>query len=358
MRRMIGTGLLLAVTIAGGAPACAWDYPGHRIVGAIADLVLQQHYPKAYERVQALLVARDASGKEIKRTLNEVAVFPDCAKKNNIEWCKRAPSDEEKEYASRNPRHDTYHYTDIPVEQRKYVAVTAGTAATDVVEMISYVVAQLRGKAPAKKDGVALTDAEAVWLLAHMVGDIHQPLHVGAKYYDRACRKGVDPNRIGNPPTFGIGETSAETIGGNRIKLVAAAPAVPPAPQLHLFWDGAAVVQAMQAAGVGGSEREFARLLAAAPPSGWQTKGGVETWARRWASENLPLAAEAHRRLSIRRDGVPGKDKHGKIECAWMTTADKSYQDWAKEQVRLQLAKAGFRLAALMQAIFDPSPEK
>ena len=26
------------------APAGAWDYPGHRIVGAIADLVLQQHY--------------------------------------------------------------------------------------------------------------------------------------------------------------------------------------------------------------------------------------------------------------------------------------------------------------------------
>ncbi len=357
MRRMIGS-FILAVTIAGSAPAFAWDYPGHRIVGAIADLVLQQHYPKTYERVQTLLVTKDASGKEIKRTLNEVAVFPDCAKKNNAEWCKRPPSEEEKEYAGRNPHHDTYHYTDIPIEQRKYVAMTAGTAATDVVEMINYAVAQLRGKAPAKKDGVDLTDTEAVWLLAHMVGDIHQPLHVGAKYYDKACLKGVDPNRIGEPPKFGIGETSAETIGGNRIKLVAPAPAVPPAPQLHLFWDGATVVQAMQAAGVGGSEQDFAKLLAAAPPAGWQSKGGVETWATRWASEIIPLAAEAHRRLAIRRDGQPGKDEHGKLKCFWKATADKSYQDWAREQVRLQLAKAGFRLAALMREIFEPSPQE
>ena len=36
-------------------PAFAWDYPGHRIVGAIADAVLQQHYPKTYERVSELL---------------------------------------------------------------------------------------------------------------------------------------------------------------------------------------------------------------------------------------------------------------------------------------------------------------
>ncbi len=32
--------------IAVPVPAAAWDYPGHRIVGAIADLVLQKHYPE------------------------------------------------------------------------------------------------------------------------------------------------------------------------------------------------------------------------------------------------------------------------------------------------------------------------
>src|SRR5215510_14843041 len=61
-------------------PAAAWDFPGHRIVGAIADLVLQQHYPATQQRVSELLEKNDG-GTVTKRTLSEVAVFPDCAKK-------------------------------------------------------------------------------------------------------------------------------------------------------------------------------------------------------------------------------------------------------------------------------------
>src|SRR5436190_1898278 len=121
------------------APAGAWDYPGHRIVGAIADLVLQQHHPATYQRVSELLELR-----------------------------------------------------------------------------------------PAIKD-VNLRDAEAIWLIAHLVGDIHQPLHVGALYFGETCRISVDPNRgPGGPPKFGIGTTVAETIGGNLIYLVSPHPMVPP----------------------------------------------------------------------------------------------------------------------------------
>ena len=31
-----------------------------------------------------------------------------------------------------------------------------------------------------------------------------------------------------------------------------------------------------------------------------------------------------------------------------------AYEDWAKAQARIQRAKAGFRLAALFKAIFEP----
>jgi len=268
---------------------------------------MQQHYPDAYKKVQALLATKDASGAPVQRTLREVAVFPDCAKRGNEPYCGRPSSDEEKAYAARNPHNATYHYTDVPIEQRRYVAGTAGTADTDVVQMIGYAVAQLRKKPTAKKNGVDLTDTEAVWLIAHLVGDIHQPLHVGAKYYDKGCIKGVDPNRDGEPPTFGIGKTVAETIGGNQIHLTAPAPAVPPAENLHFYWDGAAVVQAMQAAGVGGSEQDFARLLAGFAPSGWKPKGDAANWATQWATENLPLASEAHARLTIKPSPMTGE---------------------------------------------------
>jgi hypothetical protein len=38
----------------------------------------------------------------------------------------------------------------------------------------------------------------------------------------------------------------------------------------------------------------------------------------------------------------------------WEATPDPAYEDWAKAQARTQLAKAGFRLAALFKAIFEP----
>jgi len=344
--------VLAACAVALPAPALAWDYPGHRVVGKIADLVLAEHHPETAKKVAALLAVTGADGKSMQRMLGEVAVFPDCAK--NDGYCGRPPSKEEVDYVARNKAHHyAFHYTDVPIEQRRYRAGAAGTNDTDVVAMIEYTVAQLRGKSPPKKDGVELTDTEALWLLAHLVGDIHQPLHVGAKYYDHLCRKSVDPNRDGTPPKFGIETTVAETQGGNKILLLGPAPAVPPAEQIHLYWDSNTVTLAMQAAGVGNSEQDFAKLLAAEAPGGVKPKGDASTWAAQWATEILPLAREAHTRLTI-RVSKKTKPEEGARGCRWETTLDKSYQDWAKEQARLQVAKAGFRLAALLKEIFEP----
>jgi hypothetical protein len=355
MRGPVRTALLAALAaVASAAPAAAWDYPGHRIVGAIADLVLQQHYTEAHKRVSALLERKDANGEVVeKRSLSQAAVFADCAKPRNKDFCGRPSSDEEIKYADRNKQHAKFHFTDVPLQQRKYIAGSAGTDDIDVVQMIAYAVAQLRGNKPAAKEGVDLTDTEAVWLLAHLVGDIHQPLHVGAKYFDASCEKTVDPNVVGKPPKFGIGTTVAETRGGGLIDLAAPPPAVPWAKNLHFYWDGAAVVRAMQTAGFAGSEQEFAKLLATAPPRGWETRGPPETWATQWANEIMPLAVEAHGRLQIRKASKPAPVS-GAANCKWETTIYPAYDVWAGQHARTQIAKAGFRLAALFKAIFEP----
>ncbi|HYS49972.1 MAG TPA: S1/P1 nuclease [Xanthobacteraceae bacterium] len=352
MRTKISVSVLaFCAAVIGPVPAAAWDYPGHRIVGAIADLVLQQHYPATQKRVSDLLETKLPNGLFQRRSLREVAVFPDCAKKNNEPYCGRPPSDEEKDYASRNRHHDTYHYTDVPLQQTKYAAGTAGTEDTDVVQMIGYSAAQLSGKTPTKTD-VKLTDTEAVWLLAHLVGDIHQPLHVGAKYFDQSCETSVDPNVVGGgPPKFGIGTTVMPTVGGNLIHLVAPAPAVPVALNLHFYWDGPSVFAAMRTAGLAGPEQDFAKLLATAPPAGWESVGPPQNWAAQWATEILPLAREAHDRLTIRKSTKPVPFTGG---CTWETALDAKYQEFAEQYARTQLAKAGFRLAALFKAIFEP----
>ena len=338
---------LVAGLVAAGTPAAAWDYPGHRMVGATADRILQQHYPNTRKRVSALLDVKDAGGAVIhRRSLSEVAISPDCAK-DEEEYCGRRPSKEEMDYASRNKDHHRgFHFTNSPLQLKAYRPDGVGASKTDIVHMIGYTLAQLRGATPADppKTVVDLTDTEALWLLAHLVGDIHQPLHVGSKYYDQTCENEADPNVPGMP--FAI------TLGGNRIEIAATSPAVPIAANLHIYWDSAAVVRAMHAAGLANAEQEFARLLAVDPPPGWETAGPPETWAAQWVAEAMPLANQAHSLLTIRKSAkLPFPTTTS--PCMWETTIDPAYQDWAKEHARIQIAEAGFRLApALLVAIF------
>lgn len=109
----------------------------------------------------------------------------------------------------------------------------------------------------------------------------------------------------------------------------------------------------MQAAALAGSEREFAKLLAAAPPDGWHTSGPLATWAAQWATEMMPLAVEAHDRLVIAKSASKAP-LAGQLDCSWEVTLDPAYEDWARDRAKIQLAKAGFRLAALLNAVFTP----
>ena len=78
-------------------------------------------------------------------------MFPDCARPNTEQFCGRPASEEEKAYVENNTHHGNYHFTDVPIAQPKYVAFSAGTDEYDVVQMINYVVEQLRGKTPKDK---------------------------------------------------------------------------------------------------------------------------------------------------------------------------------------------------------------
>jgi S1/P1 Nuclease len=328
MHRSVAAFALLGLALTLPSPASAWDYPGHRIVGDIADIVLARDYPKAHAKMKTVLALEGPGGKITERTLRDAAIFADCAKKKP--YCPETVTQEEKDYAKANPKHDKFHYTNFAVEQTTYKAGSPGTTYIDIVRMIDYAVAQLRKQNPPKKKKVKLTDREAVWLLAHLVGDIHQPLHTGAQFFTPDCTERTDPNN-GKPWT--------ETVGGNRIKL---SPTVLSTDSLHYYWDAATVTHAMQAQ----SEQAFAKALAEKPPAGWETKGDASTWATQWVNEAHPLAGKAHApNITPQKGAKPGN-------CTWAMSLDTPYQEWAAGLAKEQLAKAGYRLAALMAAIF------
>jgi hypothetical protein len=82
------------------------------------------------------------------------------------------------------PSHHWFHYTDVPVmPAQSYGDGTAGRSKWDIVHMIPYRVEVLRGRRPEQNER-KITKPVALILLTHYVADIHQPLHVGAQYFD------------------------------------------------------------------------------------------------------------------------------------------------------------------------------
>ena len=84
-------------------------------------------------------------------------------------------------------------------------------------------------RCPGLGPALVLDRKSALSVLAYLVGDLHQPLHVGAIYYDKTCQRVVDPNVLGaGQPNFGIGSKiflpTAATIYTLRTEIVSMSP--------------------------------------------------------------------------------------------------------------------------------------
>src|SRR5437867_10106359 len=197
-------GILLALAIVAlRATTLAYGALGHEIVGAIADERLANTAEAT--KVNALLDGL---------TLEKAAVIADEIKgwdKNGVDdpesfhysahrnidrqlrdfWRANQPTHD---LNSPTPSHHWFHYTDVPVvPPQKYRDGTAGRSKWDIVHMIPYCVQILHGKLPEQNER-KITKAVALILLAHYVADIHQPLHVGAEYFDTQGRI-ADPDK-------------------------------------------------------------------------------------------------------------------------------------------------------------------
>jgi S1/P1 Nuclease len=197
------------------------------------------------------------------------------------------------------------------------------------------------------------------------LGDIHQPLHVGAEYFDGKGQP-VDPDKAG----AGFSDT-----GGNDLTLVLQRLGTHGQPQsqfiLHTYWDDNAVdtaydivaadIQRKRGASADIRDAEVVRRLAAVEPANWQlpNKLAIKDLAIAWADEILPIAKEAHDRLDFQHvinlpdPKHPGKTKLHGLAVETIDRKLDPYHDWAGGVVREQLHKAGWRLAALLENLVD-----
>jgi hypothetical protein len=314
VRTVAGVAAAGAVLCWLSASADAFGNSGHRIIGILAELHL--HDSRAMGEVRKILRANE--------TLADAAVWPDRIKDPLYE------DEETALFRLNHPAHDTYHYANLPYQAPEYALTVPGARPTDIIQAAQDCIDVLRtGKGP-------FTRREALRLLAHYLGDMHQPLHVG-----NAFVSDKDPLQFVVPR----GPTGwRTTLGGNALVY---------GPEqrfnLHSYWDSHAVNLAMQQDDV---PTFAARLLKEQPPSASWSGGGSDpaAWLVQWASEGLGHAKEVHR--GVRLVSYVGPDAEKRTAHRWLIEQPSGYDARAVPLVRQQLAIAGYRLASVLRSLW------
>ncbi len=368
MKRLLVLAFLFGFGLA--RPASAYGPDGHKIIGAIADRKLAGTPAAArvaelldgYTLEEASIMADtikqwDKPGIEDPKVQRYFSSHPKIAAQLRAFWQANPPMTDPK---STVPSQHWFHYTDVPlVGDEKYADGKTGRSAWDIVHMMRYCIEVLQGKIPETNER-KITRPIALILLAHFVGDIHQPLHVGAQYFD-AKGNPVNPDKVSE---------SFPDEGGNslRIKLTDGVPRKRD-PKFHGFWDMDTVLanlpqfpetmpkeerqMKMEAA-----EKALTSRLAQEPPKDWKLPPSVpvEDYPEAWANEILPLAREAHSRLRY-QNVTPKLDKEQMVADGELVEApgqNPPYRKWSAGVVLEELHKAGWRLADLLQKILGP----
>lgn len=348
--------------------ALGYSPTGHEIVGAMADKRLANTPPAAkiaqfldgMSLERASVVADEIRGWD-KRGADDPAVFhylayPKIDSQLREFWRANQPT---RDLDSPMPSHHWFHYTDVPVlDSVKYADGKTGRSKWDIVHMIGYCVSVLKGETP-EDNPRKITKPVAIILLSHYVGDIHQPLHVGAQYFD-ADGGAINPDKGGR----GLKDNGGSTV---TMQLKESAGENNHGPiTLHSFWDGNAVMANLAEttellskeefrARINAAKQKLVERLAKEKPKNWELSQSIpiRDYAENWANEILPLARQAHERLQF-ENVRPIQDEGGRTgasaEAEEKEMADRvAYREWSARAVRAELHKAGWRLADLLE---------
>ncbi|MGI8957559.1 MAG: S1/P1 nuclease [Chthoniobacterales bacterium] len=371
MKKLFFCSLLLA--LAWARPLHAYGPDGHKIIGAIADQKLAGTPAGArvaelldgYTLEEASIIADtikqwDKPGIDDPKVQKYFSSHPKIAGQLREFWKANPPTTDDK---SSIPSHHWFHYTDVPlVGNAKYADGKVGRSPWDIVHMMRYCIAVLQGQEPAE-NARKITKPIALLLLAHFVGDIHQPLHVGAQYFD-AKGQSVDPERGG--------EVFPDE-GGNSLRLKLTRDVVPRRkdPKLHAFWDGDTVFANLpqfpdsmpkeeRQVKMDAAEKELSGRLAKEEPKNWRLPAALPAsdYPEAWANEILPLARQVQARLRY-QNVTPKLDREkmvGDGEVVEGPTKDGlSYAKWSARMVLQEMQLAGWRLAALLEKVLPPN---
>ena len=265
--------ILAGLAVAACANAHAWGDQGHRITAHIASALLTD---AARSRLQKLIGTDD---------LSQVATILD---------------DEREKLEQRIPGSSRWHYENRQVCPRTSASKAECPNRQCITRQIERFVQTLNNVHSSRSD-----QTDAVHGLAHLLGDLHQPLHVS----DNNDR------------------------GGNDSKVLL--PGEKKSRNLHEVWDTRLVRMNLRRR----NEQRYALVLLATF-SARQTE---------WSQGDVALWADETYRLSKERAYQSLPQFACGVNAGAITVTD-SYISQARETVEMQLAKAGIRLASVLNA--------
>jgi S1/P1 Nuclease len=284
----------------------------------IADVAHKFLTPTAKEAVRKLL---KKIGKE---NLSDIAAWADEIKPTSS----HLPNDiDTQKFLKDFPTTNEWHFVNLPVNATAYdtTVYAAFTREDDVVHIAVECINILMDKS------TKFSKLNALRWITHLVGDMHQPLHLACSYIDASGTKPklvLEKEEILNKNLLQKSDR-----GGNKILLMTSAGTGGKA--LHSYWD--TTLPAI--------DDDFSHAPYDPPPP--IAKNKLITLPALWVGDNVQFAKEAYKGLTVKSKDAKQPTK---VDVTWSkSTYDKRCVPIVK---RLSL-KGASRLAFLLNSIFE-----
>ena len=330
-----------------------WGIARHELIAGVAEEKMRSE--KAKEAVRRILSPLNGM------MLSDVAGWADNVKRRKPDPLKDDPATIEFLKDKRNERNDEWHYVNLPLDAKEYNRVTYPefTRDDDVVQIMRDCILVLQ------RQSERFSELNALRMLVHLAGDVHQPAHVGCCYIDTSSTPAI----LVRDPKLAAAKGLNSDAGGNNLLLPIGSNGV----SLHSYWDSrlggtikpedfldddeapAAVPSPrmegdMPTADPALKRRFISKLSAMIDESPAALNeaaeadfGEPELWPQRWAFESLIVARETYKSLKITAQ------RQDKFIVAW--EGKEAYDKRCKPLVIQQMKLAAQNLAALLDEI-------
>jgi hypothetical protein len=223
---------------------------------------------------------------------------------------------------------DQWHFVNLPLGLVDYQHSTDFTTPTDIVQMIGKCIDVLEGHS------TFMEKRDALRWMSHLVGDVHQPLHVGIGFFSFDASGQATLHR---DPVEAVMNKESSDRGGNRLRKGSV--------KLHADWD--TNIPAL----LGHDANTIADAIRGNLSHVTDTTTGQKaTWAAQWATESAKVSNSNVYDDTVTFGLKDSDDQGWFIHTSWPTNYNSAHKNVALQQLTL----AAKRLADLLNSIQWP----